>query len=163
MDGMILLISTESKKKNLDIAKHYEDNLPPISIDREQIKQVFLNILLNAIEATDEGGQINAEIRTFARKSERSFLQVEIRDTGCGIAEDQLDDIFTPFFTTKDKGSGLGLSISHQIIREHGGTLGVESRLGEGSSFLVNLPISQPREKANALSEKQTQDPQPSP
>jgi len=161
MDGMILLISTEVKKRNLEIVRQYEDSLPPVAIDREQIKQVFLNILLNAIEATDEGGQVSVEIRTFSRKSGEKFLQVEIRDTGCGISEDHLEDVFTPFFTTKDKGSGLGLSISHQIIQEHRGTISVESRTGQGSSFVVNFPISQDSSKGKVAEENSDHSAQP--
>ena len=141
MDGMILLVSTEIKKRNIAIITRYEDNLPSVPVDREQIKQVFLNLLLNAIEATDEAGQVRVEIRTFRKGKEHRFLQTEISDTGSGIREDHLEHIFTPFFTTKDKGSGLGLSISHQIIQEHGGTIIVESRLGEGSSFFLNFPV----------------------
>ena len=141
MDGMILLVSTEVKKRNIAILTRYEENLPPVPVDREQIKQVFLNLLLNAIEASDEEGQVRVEIRTFQKGKDHRVLQTEISDTGCGIREDHLEQIFTPFFTTKDKGSGLGLSISHQIIQEHGGTIAVESRLGEGSSFFLNLPI----------------------
>jgi len=161
MDGMILLISTEARKKNLDIESRYEDNLPPIPIDREQIKQVFLNILLNAIEATDEGGQITVEIRTFSRKEGEEFLQVEIRDTGRGIPEEHLDDIFTPFFTTKDAGSGLGLSISHQIIQEHRGTINVQSRMGEGSSFVINFSVSAVESERKAPAKKSNQASQP--
>ena len=121
MDGMILLVSTEFKKRNIAIITRYDDNLPPVSVDREQIKQVFLNLLLNAIEATDEEGQVRVAIRTFRKGGDHRFLQAEISDTGGGIREDHLEHIFTPFFTTKGKGSGLGLSISHQIIQEHGG------------------------------------------
>ncbi len=142
MDGMVLLISTEVKKQNLEITSEYGENIPPVPIDREQIKQVFLNILLNAIEATDEGGMVGVEIRTFATEKGERFVQVEIRDTGRGIPEEHLDNIFTPFFTTKKKGSGLGLSNAHQIIQEHGGTITVESRVGKGSSFCINLPVS---------------------
>jgi len=142
MDGMILLISTELKNRNLEVVKKYEDDLPRIAIDREQVKQVFLNILLNAIEATEDGGQVVVEIRTLSRKGSDKVLQVEIRDTGRGIPEDHLDDVFTPFFTTKDKGSGLGLAISHQIIQEHRGIITVKSRVGEGSSFFIDFPIT---------------------
>jgi len=141
MDGMILLVSTEVKKRNIAIMTRYEENLPLVPVDREQIKQVFLNLLLNAIEASDEEGQVRVVIRTFQKGKDHRVLQTEISDTGCGIREDHLEQIFTPFFTTKDKGSGLGLSISNQIIQEHGGTITVESRLGEGSSFFLNLPI----------------------
>lgn len=161
MDGMILLISTELRNRNLEIVKQYEDDLPQIPIDREQAKQVFLNILLNAIEATDEGGRVSVEVRTFSRKNGERFLQVEIRDTGRGIPEEHLDNVFIPFFTTKDKGSGLGLSISHQIIQEHRGTITVESRMGEGSSFVISFPTAQDRSKEKATAERENQPSQP--
>ena len=158
MEGMILLISTEMKKKNVDIRTRYEGDLPLVNADREQIKQVFLNILLNAIEATDEGGQVSVVIRTFHKKQGPRFLQAEISDTGAGIREDHLDPIFTPFFTTKDKGSGLGLSISHQIVQEHGGTITVDSRLGKGSSFFVNLPVAAVDMKPEGRQKKEGQE-----
>jgi signal transduction histidine kinase len=157
MDGMVLLISTEVKKKQLEISTHYEKNLPPIALDREQIKQVFLNLLLNAIEATSKGGHVNVEIRTFSKKGGERFLQVEIRDTGNGIPEEHLDNIFNPFFTTKKKGSGLGLSNTHQIVREHGGILSVESHVGEGSSFFVNLPLLQEKTEEKEVVERESQ------
>jgi signal transduction histidine kinase len=157
MDGMVLLISTEVKNRNLEIVSRYEDNLPPIPVDREQIKQVFLNLLLNAIEATGEGGQVGVEIRIFSNKNGEKFLQVEIRDNGNGIPEEHLDHIFTPFFTTKDTGSGLGLAISHQIIQEHRGAISVESRLGEGSSFYINLPASLEQREGKGLVERDDQ------
>jgi len=135
----------------------YEDNLPSIPVDREQIKQVFLNVLLNAIEATGEGGCVSVDIRMFSRKNGENFLQIEVRDTGRGIPEEHLDNVFTPFFTTKDKGSGLGLSISHQIVREHGGTISVESRIGEGSSFFINFPISLDVREGAVAAERDTE------
>jgi len=163
MDGMLLLISTEVKKRNIDVQRVYEENLPPISIDREQMKQVFLNILLNAIEATDEGGRVTVQISGFSRKTGDALLRVEIRDTGRGIQEEHLEDVFTPFFTTKDKGSGLGLSISHQIVKEHGGTLSVESHVGVGSSFFVDLPVSRQDREKKVLSEDGLTGPGPPP
>jgi signal transduction histidine kinase len=157
MDGMILLISTEVKKKNLNIITRYEENLPSIPIDREQIKQVFLNLLFNAIEATGDGGEVSVEMRTFSSKNGNRFLQVEIRDSGNGIPADDLDNIFTPFFTTKAKGSGLGLSISHQIVQEHGGRISVESRMGQGSSFFVDLLLSDDGREGKPQSQRDRQ------
>ncbi len=98
---------------------------------------------------------MSVEIRAFNKKDGEEFLQVEIRDTGSGIPEEHIENIFTPFFTTKNKGSGLGLSISHQIIQEHGGTINVESRVGEGSSFFINLPVSQDRNDRERSEEKE--------
>jgi signal transduction histidine kinase len=143
LDGMILLVSTEMKKKQINIVKDYSPDLPPIQIDREQIKQVFLNMLLNAIEATSENGKITAKTRSFIKPGGEPFIQIEFTDTGYGIPEEYLEDIFNPFFTTKSTGSGLGLSISNQIIQDHRGYINVESQQHKGSSFFINLPVNQ--------------------
>jgi signal transduction histidine kinase len=143
LDGMILLISTETKKKLIAIIKDYASNLPPVQIDREQIKQVFLNILLNAIDATSENGNITVKTRSFIKPGGEPYVQIQFTDTGCGIPGEHLEDIFNPFFTTKATGSGLGLSISNQIVQDHKGYIDVESQLEKGSSFFINLPVHQ--------------------
>jgi two-component system NtrC family sensor kinase len=143
LEGMILLVSTETKKKQISIIKNYASDLPPIQIDREQIKQVFLNILLNSIEATPERGEVTIKTRSFTKPGGESYIQIEVTDTGRGIPAEHLEDIFTPFFTTKSKGSGLGLSISHQIVQDHRGYIDVESELNKGASFFINLPLNQ--------------------
>jgi len=157
LDGMILLVSTEMKKKQINIFKDYSSNLPPIQVDREQIKQVFLNILLNAIEATTENGKISVKTRSFMKPGGELYLQIEFNDTGCGIPGEYIEDIFNPFFTTKSTGSGLGLSISNQIIQDHRGYIDVESQLGKGSSFFINLPINKdyPKRRKNDLENNQ--------
>jgi signal transduction histidine kinase len=147
LDGMILLVSTETKKKQINIAKNYASELPPLQIDREQIKQVFLNILLNSIEATPEKGKIIVKTRSFEKPGGESYIQIEFTDNGRGIPAEHLEEIFTPFFTTKDKGSGLGLSISHQIVQDHRGYIDVESELNRGTSFFINLPLHQEHPK----------------
>jgi len=147
LDGMILLVSTETKKKQIDINKDYSSDVPPIQIDREQIKQVFLNILLNGIEATSENGKITVRTRHFMKPGGELYTQIEFSDTGCGIPEEYIEDIFNPFFTTKSTGSGLGLSISNQIIQDHRGYIDVESQLGKGSSFFINLPVNREHPK----------------
>jgi signal transduction histidine kinase len=143
LDGMTLLVSTETKKKQINIVKNYELDLPVVNIDREQIKQVFLNILLNSIEATAEKGQITVRTRSFEKPGGEPYVQIEVTDTGHGIPAEHLEDIFTPFFSTKNKGSGLGLSISNQIIQDHRGYIDVESELNKGTSFFINLPLRQ--------------------
>jgi signal transduction histidine kinase len=147
LDGMILLGSTETKSKHINITKDYGTDLRPITIDREQMKQVFLNMLLNAIEATPGNGKIVVKTRSFIKPDGEPYIQIEFTDNGCGIAPEYLEDIFTPFFTTKEKGSGLGLSISNQIIQDHKGYIDVESQLNKGTSFFINLPISQDHPK----------------
>ncbi len=143
LDGMILLTSTATKKKLITIIKDYASNLPPIQIDREQIKQVILNVLLNAIDATSENGKITVKTRSFIKAGGEPYIQIEFTDTGCGIPSEHLEDIFNPFFTTKATGSGLGLSISSQIVQDHKGYIDVESHLDKGSSFFINLPVHQ--------------------
>jgi len=143
LDGMILLVSTATKKKLITIIKNYASNLPSVQIDREQIKQVILNILLNAIDATSEHGNITVKTRSFIKPGGEPYVQIEFTDTGCGIPGEHLEDIFNPFFTTKVTGSGLGLSISNQIVQDHKGYIDVESQLEKGSSFFINLPVHQ--------------------
>jgi nitrogen-specific signal transduction histidine kinase len=143
LDGMILLVSTETKSKYIDILKDCASDLSPITIDREQMKQVFLNMLLNAIEATPEKGKICVKTRSYTKLEGEPYIQIEFTDTGCGIPPEYLEDIFTPFFTTKEKGSGLGLSISNQIVQDHKGYIDVESQVNKGTSFFINLPLHQ--------------------
>jgi len=156
LDGMILLISTEAKKKNIHIEKIYDQNLPLINIDREQMKQVFLNILLNAIEATPNEGKITVKSRSFTKPNGDIYIQIEFKDTGHGIPKEYLEEIFNPFFTTKTTGSGLGLSICNQIVQEHRGYIHVESKLHKGTSFFVNLPLhhDHPKRRKTDFEEK---------
>jgi signal transduction histidine kinase len=143
LDGMILLVSTETKSKHINILKDCASDLSPITIDREQMKQVFLNMLLNAIEATPEKGKIYVKTRSYTKPEGEPYIQIEFTDTGCGIRPEYLEEIFTPFFTTKEKGSGLGLSISNQIVQDHKGYIDVESQVNKGTSFFINLPLHQ--------------------
>ena len=147
LDGMILLVSTETKKKQITVFRNFAPDLPPIQIDPEQIKQVFLNILLNAIAATPENGQVIVKTRSFIKPGGEPYVQIEFTDTGCGIPEEHIEEIFNPFFTTKTSGSGLGLSISNQIVQDHRGYIDVESQLDKGSSFFINLPVNQEHSK----------------
>ena len=158
LDGMILLVTTESKKKSITIAKQYTPDLPSVKVDREQIKQVFLNILLNAIEATPEYGEITVKTSSFLKPGGEPYVQVEFKDTGCGISKEHLEEIFNHFYTTKTSGSGLGLSISNQIVQDHKGYIDVESRINQGASFFVNLPVDQdhPRRRQGDLEPQPT-------
>jgi signal transduction histidine kinase len=144
IEKMGVLVSTEARKKNIALTKNYMADLPQIKVDPEQIKQVLLNILLNAIQATNGEGKIWIETRVVQvsiEEKNESFIQVEIRDTGMGIPKENLERIFDPFFSTRPEGSGLGLAISHQIIHEHGGFIQVDSEVGKGTSFKVHLPL----------------------
>jgi signal transduction histidine kinase len=142
VEKMTLLVDTESHKKNIKVLKNFDGHLPPIILDREQIKQVLLNILLNAVDATPENGTIAVSTRPVTKNGYLDYVQVVIADTGKGIPEDDLEKVFTPFYTTKHGGSGLGLAISHQIVQEHQGSIEIESKPNQGTTFRVNLPVN---------------------
>jgi signal transduction histidine kinase len=133
------LLEPEARSHKLTLSRSLSPNLPLVHADGDQMKQVLINLILNAIQATEPGGEVFV-ITRLAELPTGVFGQLEIRDTGVGIRPDRLDDIFNPFFTTKDKGTGLGLAIAHQIIAEHGGSIVVESEEGQGTRFLVSLP-----------------------
>jgi signal transduction histidine kinase len=142
VEKMALLVDTESHKKNIKILKDLYASLPFVTLDKEQIKQVLLNILLNAVDATPENGTISVSTRPLTKNGYLDHVQVTIADTGKGIPEEDLEKVFTPFYTTKHTGSGLGLSISHQIVQEHQGNIEVESKLNVGTTFRINLPVN---------------------
>jgi signal transduction histidine kinase len=109
-------------------------------LDVVKIHEVFLNILQNSIEAVGRGGIIR--VKTWL---ERGMIHIEIIDNGSGIPHEMMNKIFTPFFTTKENGSGLGLTLAHRIVRDHGGTISVKSAKGEGAVFHVSLPAARVR------------------
>jgi two-component system NtrC family sensor kinase len=144
IDKMEVLIATEARKKNVALEKNYSRDLPNVRVDAEQLKQVLLNLLLNAIQAIKGEGKIWIETRTVQVPMEEkveAFIQIEVRDSGVGIPKENLERIFDPFFSTRPEGSGLGLAISHQIIHDHGGFISVESEVGKGTSFKIHLPL----------------------
>ncbi|RMG67368.1 MAG: PAS domain-containing protein [Calditrichaeota bacterium] len=118
------------------IQLNLDKSLKPILAVGDQLKQVFLNLGLNALEATDPGGQLIIQTR---RRG--SVLEIAFTDTGCGIAPEKMHAIFQPFYTTKPEGTGLGLFIAQHIVQAHGGSLNVESQPGKGSTFTIKLPI----------------------
>ncbi len=139
----IEMLKYHKAAKLLKIETDLFPNLPETLGVRDQLKQVFLNLGLNALEAIPgvSGGTLT--IRSFA---EKGTLKIEFTDEGSGIAEADQDKIFQPFFTTKEKGSGLGLFIVNHIVQAHSGQIGVKSKPSEGTQFIVNLPIHSPRQ-----------------
>ena len=137
------LLGSALQTSRITLVKEYEANIPQVFVDRNKLLQVMLNLVKNAfdaMDATNEPGTLT--VKTGLTGS--GDLQVVVADTGCGIPEDKLDQIFMPFFTTKDvgRGTGLGLSVSHGIIEGMGGTISVQSEEGEGTTFTVELPAS---------------------
>ncbi len=122
----------------VQIIRQYDPAVPNIQADPGQLQQVFVNLLNNAAEAMPDGGTITISTRLM----DQQWVEVKVADTGCGIPEEHLGRLFTPFFTTKPpgKGTGLGLSIVYGIVKMHRGQIGVESRVGEGTTFTITLP-----------------------
>jgi two-component system, NtrC family, sensor histidine kinase HydH len=131
----------------VEISTSFAEKMPPVRADAEQLLQVFLNLSLNAIQARTPGEApgkllISTGLRRATRRgAAAAFFEVRFRDTGVGIPPGDLKNLFIPFFTTKEKGTGLGLPISQRIIENHGGTIEVRSQPGEGATFTVLLPI----------------------
>lgn len=123
--------------RNLELTR----DLPPVWVDEKQIQQVLFNIIINAIQAMREGGTLSVQTDLHHYEG-RDWVRLLIVDTGKGIPPEELDKIFTPFFTTKTQGTGLGLPICRQILEQHGGLITVESRLGEGTTFTIELPVA---------------------
>jgi len=142
IDQVLFFIAPQAKNNQIEILKDLSNDIPPVSLDPDQIKQVFLNIILNAVQAMPEGGQLKIATRNDNGERKKS-VTVAINDTGPGISEDYKNEIFKPFFTTKVKGTGLGLVISKNIVKEHGGTINFISDINSGSTFEINLPIEQ--------------------
>jgi hypothetical protein len=133
------LVEHQLRKSAIEVILDAQPALPPIKGNAGKLQQVFLNLFLNARDAMEAGGTL--AIRAW---SEDGFARIDVSDSGEGIQPENLARIYDPFFTTKAarKGTGLGLSVTYGIVREHGGTIQVESRLGAGSRFRVELPLA---------------------
>ncbi len=146
VSSCLYFIDVKADSRGIKIEKELASDLPRVMLDRQQIKQVFLNLFLNALDAMSAGGGfLRVRTRMLKRSGGKSWVQIETEDTGEGIPEVNLEHIFDPFFTTKHEsgeheGTGLGLTIVHQIVQEHHGEIKVQSALGKGTTFLVNLP-----------------------
>lgn len=138
IDQSLVLVGHQVERKKIQLVRENDANLPQIYADSSQIVQVLINLINNAVQATDIGGKIT--IRTSL--SSDKMVQIEVIDTGIGISEEHMNKLFTPFFSTKSeiKGVGIGLWISYRIITNHGGRISVSSRLGKGSTFTIQLP-----------------------
>ncbi len=135
----ILLIQKQAAFRDITVRSQLAPSVPPIMLDKGQIQQALINLILNAVEATDAGGRITI---TTHYPTDTEKVRIEVADTGSGIDKDQIDKIFDPFFTTKESGTGLGLAITHGIVEQHGGTIRVKSKPGRGTCFSLYLPVA---------------------
>ena len=153
------IIERPASFRDIEIAMDLDRNLPAVWVDADLIKQVIMNMLVNAQHAIEHEGNITVRSRKFPQPKSPEpgmepvpMVEISIIDTGCGIPEKNLKRIFDPFFTSKEvgKGTGLGLSVSHGIVKAHGGAIEVESTVGEGSTFRIYLPLEPPAGEADS-------------
>jgi two-component system NtrC family sensor kinase len=145
IEKSLSFFETQALFQNIKIKKNYSSNLPKITADKDQLYQVFINIILNAAEAMEGKGTLTL---SSVLDKDGKYIHILFTDTGPGITEEDEKRLFEPFFTTKEvgKGTGLGLAISYSIIRKHKGTIAFSSQVGKGSTFTVSLPIKSKKE-----------------
>jgi signal transduction histidine kinase len=134
---VVALVGPDAESRGIGLSAKVPDDLPVMSLDRDQLKQTLLNLVTNAFDAMPGGGTL-----TIAAAARRDSITLTVEDTGAGIPPDLLPKLFEPWITTKVKGMGLGLPIARRIVEAHGGRIEVKSSPGEGSVFTISLPLS---------------------
>ena len=136
VEDSLRIVEAQAAEQNIKISVVEREDVPQIIGDAEILRSVFNNLFINSVQAMEKaGGILNVTI-----SPEKNFVKIELKDTGCGIEEENLEKIFEPYFSTKETGTGLGLAIVKKIIEDHNGTIEVGSILGEGTIFTVKLP-----------------------
>ena len=138
IEKSLSILENELRLQHIRVEKQLVGGMKNILLDENQIEQVFVNILLNAVHAMKESGLITVQS---VMDNARHIARVMITDTGCGIPEEHMPRIFEPFFSTKPKGTGLGLAVSYGIVQNHGGNIQVASQPGQGTCFTIELPV----------------------
>jgi two-component system NtrC family sensor kinase len=155
LENVLELTNKQLQHSNVTVERAWADYLPEIQANPDHLKQVFLNLVLNGIDAMPEGGTLHISIAldqiqthalppTSEGPGRAPAVRIESSDTGKGIPPGVLARLFEPFYTTKERGTGLGLSISYGIIQSHHGQITVESHVGLGTTFTILLPVEQP-------------------
>jgi len=152
IENVLDSIKSSLSTQGIKVIKKYDANPSIINVDKEHIQRVFLNIIVNSVEAMPKGGTM-----TISSSTEEDFLVVKVQDTGVGILEEDIIRIFDPFFSTKSMGVGLGLSIVYGIVVSHGGEISVESVWKRGSVFTISLPTKQKSEDRGQKTEDRRQ------
>ena len=147
VEKVLSVMEHEVEIDAINIVKNFEINLPSIKGDREKLLQLFFSFLSNAKDSMPHGGTLKIFIRVLPAdevSEESDMIEIKFQDTGCGISEENINKIFDPFFTTKEdlSGTGLGLAVSYGIVQDHGGSISVESKINEGSNFIIVLPVT---------------------
>jgi PAS domain S-box-containing protein len=154
LNRTMFLLENQTLFQNIAIEKELEEGLPMLVGDIQQLNHIFMNIILNAAQAMEGSGKLTLKTYLSAEEEE---IGIEISDTGPGIPEEHLAQIFDPFFTTKEegKGTGLGLSLVYNIVENHGGRITTRSKAGEGTTFIIELPLAGPPEKGATNDQQQ--------
>ncbi len=150
LSGLLDFIAPEMAAARVDLRRELAGELPPVLADESQLRAAFLNLLRNSREAMPEGGAVTVRTRALD-----GSVEAEVRDTGGGIPPGELPHIFDPFYSTKERGTGLGLAFAQQVVQEHGGTIRCHSRVGQGTLFEVRIPVA-PEERATLATERET-------
>ncbi|HEX8833914.1 MAG TPA: ATP-binding protein, partial [Abditibacteriaceae bacterium] len=143
VEHALLLADADVKASNVEVRKSLAADIPVSLLDRRRLLQALLNTLRNGAQAMQEGGELLVTTRLRSNKEGR-FIEIEVKDSGVGIPERALKQVFDPFFSTKIRGSGLGLAVTLRIIRDHGGDIDVFSEEGSGTTFVMCLPLRIP-------------------
>jgi len=143
LQEVIDFVGPEARKNNIEVRTFFSNNLPAVPLDAEALRQVLLNLLVNARDAMPEGG----ELILCTRQDQKSVF-VEITDTGEGMSPDAAEHCFDIYFSTKRGGTGLGLPTAKRLVEYHGGTINVKSEQGKGTQFVLQLPLKTPAAKA---------------
>lgn len=146
LDSAISSMDKEAADRNITIVTNFGSNLPPVMGDFEQLRGLFVNLIRNSVQAIENGGGVIISTRMISGAKENpdinaNFLEISIEDTGCGMTPEAMKRAFEPFFTTKGSGTGLGLAIAKKVVNIHNGKIELESRLGQGTTVRVLLPI----------------------
>ncbi|MEE8417812.1 MAG: ATP-binding protein, partial [candidate division Zixibacteria bacterium] len=138
LDKSLKLLSSDLQNREIHLVKNYGTREPEVMVNEPEMFQVFINILQNAVDSMDRGGTLTINVQEIAEDDLR-WLRVRIEDTGIGISEEDLGKIFTRYYTTKQTGTGLGLAITERIILVHNGRISVKSKVGKGTTFMIDL------------------------
>ena len=140
IEHTIKLLKNQVAFKDIQIIRKISSNMPQINLDKDKIKQVFWNLMINASEAMPRGGTLTISSNL---SKDKKYIETSFEDDGVGIPEENIKKLFDPFFTTKGVGTGLGLAVSYGIIKQHQGKIKVKSDPGQGSVFTILLPLTE--------------------